>query len=196
MRRLLTAALLGVVLAGVGVTALTPPAQAHSPLLSSSPGPGDRVAPGVAVVALTFTALRAEAPITVTVVGPGESPILAGPAVLAGIATVCATVRPLQPGIHAITYSATSDDGDPVEGKYFFEVTAAGPPAVTPETCLRTALPAPGATLPPRARATPAEDGNSGLLSLIAVAAVAAGAGGWWLTRWLRRRRRPATLAQ
>ena len=58
------------------------------------------------------------------------------------------------------------------------------------------APPAPGATLPPRARATPAEDGNSGLLSLIAVAAVAAGAGGWWLTRWLRRRRRPATLAQ
>ena len=86
MRRLLTAALLGVVLAGVGATALAPPAQAHSPLLSSSPGPGDRVAPGVAVVALTFTALRAEAPITVTVVGPGESPILAGPAVLAGIA--------------------------------------------------------------------------------------------------------------
>ena len=190
MRRLLTAALVGVALVGAGVTALPPPARAHSPLLSSSPGPGDRVAPGAAIVALTFTALRAGAPLTVTVVGPGEAPILAGPAVLVGIATVCATVRPLQPGIHAITYSATSDDGDPVEGKYFFEVTAAGPPVVTPDSCLRAALPSPGATLPPAARTTPARDGGSAVLPVIGVAVVAAGAGGWWLTGWLRRRRR------
>ena len=75
MRRLLT---LLAVAACAGAIVFPAPAQAHSALVSSSPKPGDKVAPGVAVIALTFTPLSGSGDRWITVTGPGNALVPVG----------------------------------------------------------------------------------------------------------------------
>ncbi|GGK95781.1 copper resistance CopC family protein [Mangrovihabitans endophyticus] len=209
MRRLLSASAAAAVVCA-GTLAMPAPAQAHSSLLAATPGPGDKVAPGVSVVALTFHPLSgAGAPPRITVTGPDERAVPAGDTVLVNAATLCASVRPLTAGVHAIAYRATSADGDPVSGKFLFEVTPGGTTPDVPEPCAAAVLPSPGPAPAPAgssqagpaqagpAQAGPAQAGRSMSGVTVLVAAVAGGtlllAAGLGLALLRRRRRGDAS---
>lgn len=112
---------------GVAMGLFAPAALAHGDLVDGSPGPGDSLAPGGVVVALEFDELAEDGRALIAILDAGGDPIAVGPAQTTADATaVCATTDPLEPGVHTLEYSATSDDGDLIRGKYSFEVVAEG----------------------------------------------------------------------
>jgi copper transport protein len=142
MRRLL------IILALVaGALAVPAPASAHSALVSASPGPGDKVAPGARVIGLTFAPLRGAGPHRVSVAGPDDKPVAVGRPLLVNGATLCLSVAELrQPGTYAVSYSTVAADGDPQQSRYYFQVLPSGQPPAAPAACAGRALPAPSTT--------------------------------------------------
>ncbi|MGC9665281.1 copper resistance CopC family protein [Planosporangium sp. 12N6] len=157
MRRLLI--LLPLIAVLVAVPA---PASAHSALVSASPGPGDKVAPGVRVMGLTFAPLRGVGPHRVSVSGPDDKPVATGEPLLVDRTTLCFSVAQLQrPGVYAVSYSTVSDDGDPQQSRFYFQVVPDGHPVADPAGCQGRPLPPPttagtaAAQAPRRAVGTP-----------------------------------------
>ncbi len=139
MRRLLTI----LALAGT-VLAVPAPASAHTVLVTAAPGPGDKVAPGVRVVALTFRPLRPHSQPRVAVTDPAGTPIPVGRPLLATTTTVCASVAELrQAGVYAVAYEAEAADGDYQRNTYYFQIVATGHPVATPPACQQQNLPPP-----------------------------------------------------
>ncbi|MEN8671841.1 copper resistance protein CopC [Nocardioides sp.] len=143
MRRLLLRSL------ALGVTVLTTcvltavPASAHGDLVEGSPGPGDEVAVGTTVLRLEFTALDTDGTPLVAMRGPSGDLLPVGTATYGDEQTVCALAAPLETGIHELTYSVVSDDGDRQTGTYSFEVSASGAPS-EPGACAAPDLEEPG----------------------------------------------------
>jgi methionine-rich copper-binding protein CopC len=131
MRRFLILLLLS-----AGILAFPAVALAHPGLIAAAPGPGQKVAPGFEAVALVFGPLRADATHQVRLSGPDEAEIPAGEVILIGEGTLCVAVQPTdQEGKYAIDYTIAGDDGDVVEGRYFFEVRRSNPRVAVPEDC-------------------------------------------------------------
>lgn len=166
----LARALASAVLAGaVAAVAASAPAQAHTDLEHASPGPGEQVAPGVSVIALTFSGELAEGG-RVTVTGPAEAPLPAGQPVRVDGDTLCMAVEPLAAGVHAVEYETVFGDGHPISGRYLFEVVAGGTVADGGGPCQGVALPAVGADPPPD---PPAASGpGAGVIATAAVLTV------------------------
>ncbi|WP_300400219.1 copper resistance protein CopC [Nocardioides sp.] len=143
MRRLLlrALALLATILAAVALAAV--PARAHGELVDGSPGPGDDVAVGTTVLRLEFTALDTGGAPLVAMRGPSGDLLPVGQATYGDEGTVCALASPLEAGVHELTYSVISDDGDRQTGTYSFEVSEAGSPS-EPGTCASPTLEEPG----------------------------------------------------
>lgn len=178
-RRIATAAAAMVALGWV-VAGSVPPALAHTGIDSATPGPGQRVAPGVEELALTFSGLRADGPRQVTVTGPAEQPLPVGEPVLVNATTLCVAVAPLAAGVHTVDYLATSQDGHPVEGSFLFEVAPDGEVLERPAACEGIALPAPVAgeagTEDPAAGRPAATAIVAAVLGTVVAVAVAVGA--------------------
>jgi methionine-rich copper-binding protein CopC len=134
MRRLLTAAVVGWIMAVV-----MPGAPAQAALAGSSPEPGAKVAPGTNVIALRFDDLAAGSGGRITVTGAVT--ILTGRPVAAGDTTLCAAVQPLTNGVYTVLYNATSTAGTPIAGKYTFTVADDGVSTGIPQPCNQVDLP-------------------------------------------------------
>jgi methionine-rich copper-binding protein CopC len=171
MRRLL------IILALVAGALVVPaPASAHSALVSASPGPGAKVAPGTRVIGLTFSPLRDTGPHRVSVAGPDDKPVAVGRPLLVDRTTLCLSVAELrQPGSYAVSYSTVAADGDPQQSRFSFQVLPSGQPPVTPAACAGRTLPAPSTTgTAVRARSNPVLTAVPwiGLIALIGMATV------------------------
>lgn len=148
MRRLLITLL--VVCAGA-LSAPTP-ALAHTTLLRGSPGPGDSVAPGLKVMALTFGPLLEPAPDAVRVTGPNGTDVASGASVVVsaggdreGNDTLCLAVDALdEPGTYTVSYSLRSADGDPLESAFQFGVDESADAGTVAPECSGKTLPDPG----------------------------------------------------
>jgi len=143
MRRLLlrSFALLATILTACTLAAV--PASAHGDLVDGSPGPGDDVAVGTTVLRLEFTALDTGGTPLVAMRGPSGDLLPVGEATYGEKGTVCALTAPLEAGVHELTYSVISDDGDRQTGTYSFEVSETGAPS-DPGACASPALEEPG----------------------------------------------------
>lgn len=119
------------------------PAGAHGDLEQASPGPGDSVAPGTAVLGLTFSQVNRRGGHYLALLDAEERPLPVGAAVAVSASTVCAASAPLREGVHTLEYSVSDDDGHPITGRYTFEVVAGGD-ATTPGACAEADLPEPG----------------------------------------------------
>jgi hypothetical protein len=161
MRRLLIAL---AVCAGALVGTSAPPAQArasasattqrparagavhveavHTGLRYAAPGPGDRLAPGVNVLALLFEARKPGTVPTVSILAPGNVPVLSGRPAVAKDGTVCARMRPLGPGEYTLVYTVHAADGDIDTSRFYFLVAPGGKAGSTPAACDRIELPA------------------------------------------------------
>jgi methionine-rich copper-binding protein CopC len=175
MRRLLS------ILAVCAATVFMPaPAQAHTSLRHAVPGPGDKLRPGVSVLALSFDGLKPGTIPKVGLLGPSNAPVPTGGAVVAGNGTVCAAATPLLgEGEYTLVYSLTAADGDWEINRFYFAVTRGGAPAATPPACKKRDLP----DLPGRATVlgldvpawtVPAGGGGLAVASVAAVIAVVA----------------------
>ncbi|MPY49844.1 copper resistance CopC family protein [Streptomyces acidicola] len=151
MRRLLITLL--VVCAGA-LSAPTP-ALAHTTLLRGSPGPGDSVAPGLKVMALTFGPLLEPSPDAVGITGPSGTEVASGAPVVVsdggdggdgdGNDTLCLAVDALdEPGTYTVSYSLRSADGDPLESAFQFAVDKSAGAATAAPECSGKTLPDPG----------------------------------------------------
>lgn len=126
------------VLAAVGVIicVLLPaaPVAAHNSLTGSDPRHGARLAKAPQQVRLTFLSRLDPATTRVTVTGPDDADVAAGPPRFSG-SRVTVPVRPGAAGVYIVRYEVASGDGHPVEGEVRFTLTtgaAATPTATTP----------------------------------------------------------------
>lgn len=108
------------------------------------PGPGGSVAPGTAVLGLTFGEINRRGGHFVALLDDEERPLPVGAARAVSGSTVCAASAPLREGVHTLEYSVTDDDGHPITGRYTFEVLAGGD-AAAPAACAGADLAEPGA---------------------------------------------------
>jgi methionine-rich copper-binding protein CopC len=186
MRRLLT-----ILLLAAGLLAVPAPASAHTTLVSASPGPGDKIAPGVRVMALTFIALRESGPHQVSVTGPDDARIASGRPVLVDRTTLCLSVAELRrPGVYAVSYSTVAGDGDPQQSRFYFQVTDSGRPAATPPGCQERNLPPPS-TAGPAVQAQPRATTHPLVIAILWIGLVVAiGMGVLVFTAGFRNRRR------
>ncbi|GAA1789302.1 copper resistance protein CopC [Planosporangium flavigriseum] len=139
MRRLLT-----ILMLAAGMLTVPAPASAHSGLVSASPGPGDKIAPGAQAVALTFGPLRDQGPHRVSVSGPDDKPVASGQPVLVDGSTLCLSVTALQrPGVYAVSYSTVARDGDAQQSKFYFQVVESGGRVADAAACQGHRLPSP-----------------------------------------------------
>lgn len=189
MRRLLT-----VLLLAAGMLAVPAPASAHSSLVSASPGPGDKVAPGVSTMALTFAPLRDKGPHQVSVSGPDDKPVTSGRPLLVDGTTLCFSVVALRrPGVYAVSYSTVAADGDPQQSRFYFQVTDSGRRSADPPACQGHRLPSPTAAVDGVAQARRHADSNRILVAVFcAILLVKAGAT-IAIVRAMRKRRLRAT---
>jgi methionine-rich copper-binding protein CopC len=132
----------------LGLLILSTPVHAHTALEEAAPGPGDKVAPGASVVALTLKDLKPGTTPQVSVSGPDQSAVATGTPVMVDDSIVCASVAPLGPGVHSIVYTTVADDDDEQTSQYSFEVVAGAEAPVTPAACRTANLAAPGAAGP------------------------------------------------
>lgn len=137
-------AVLGAVLLVAG------PAAAHGDLVYGSPGPGDYVAPGVTVLRLEMSTVKKDAPVYIAILDAKDDPLWVGSAAVVwggDDKVVCAQVEPMEPGVHAVEYTAIATDGHRLGGRYLFEVakTATEPTdRVEPGACAGADLGEPG----------------------------------------------------
>jgi methionine-rich copper-binding protein CopC len=144
MRRLLT-----ILLLVAGLLAVAVPASAHSALVSASPGPGDKVAPGTTIMGLTFAPLRDAGPHQVGVSGPDGKPVASGRPLLVDGTTLCLSVAALdRSGVYTVSYSTVAADGDPQQSRFYFQVTDSGRPSTPPAACQQRSLPPPSTAGP------------------------------------------------
>jgi methionine-rich copper-binding protein CopC len=129
---LAAAALTATVAATIALSlAASPPALAHTALVSSDPTDGEVVASAPTEVALTFDEAIGT-PAFVSVVGPDGSDIADGdPVIDDGTVTQAVKILPQQ-GAYTAAYRVLSADGHPVTGEIHFAVDPAA--AATSET--------------------------------------------------------------
>ncbi|MFF3819875.1 copper resistance protein CopC [Streptomyces bluensis] len=121
-------------------------------MLRGSPGPGDSVAPGLKVMALTFGPLLDPAPDAAGITGPSGTEVASGaPVVVSGGGdrdgndTLCLAVDALdEPGTYTVSYSLRSADGDPLESAFQFGVEESADAATAAPECSGKTLPDPG----------------------------------------------------
>ncbi|QOV34580.1 copper resistance protein CopC [Streptomyces ferrugineus] len=121
------------------------PASAHTALKDATPGPGAKVAPGVDVVALTFGRLKSGTTPTIGLTGPDGATVPVGRPLVVDDSATCAAVASLSAGVHTLSYTVTSADGDTQSSAFQFEVADGAENAATPSACRELSLPAPGA---------------------------------------------------
>ena len=117
------ATLLGAVVAAFSavVVMVAPPASAHAVLLSTSPAAGYSVSGPVELVSLTFSERVTATSDAVRISGP--TPGLRSLArSTEGGRTLLVATGPLRPGVYAVRWQVTADDGDVVDGSYQFAV--------------------------------------------------------------------------
>ena len=162
--RTAAAALLGVLLAVLAVTA-APPASAHAVRVGTDPAVDAVLTTGPSQVSATFNEQLQTTFTAMTIVGPDGNLWSTGQPRVAG-AVVSIDVVPLGPaGHYTVNYRVTSADGHVVSGSWPFQLTVAG-----------TGRPGPPAAAP----ATPA---GIPVWPFLAAAAVLAVSGGWWAVR-------------
>ncbi|WP_432136681.1 MULTISPECIES: copper resistance CopC family protein [unclassified Streptomyces] len=160
-----------------------PSAYAHSALKDATPGPGAKAAPGTDAVSLTFGPLKSGTTPKIGLTGPDGAAVAVGRPVTAGGSVVCAAVTPLVTGVHTLTYTVTSADGDTSSSAFQFEVAEGAEPAAVPSGCQGLSLSAPAG-----------DDGSGTILglgrttALIVLAVAAAAVGGGVLTARAMRR--------
>ncbi|MEV7891863.1 copper resistance CopC family protein [Streptomyces sp. NPDC002817] len=121
------------------------PAHAHTALQDATPGPGDKVAPGVDVLSLTFGPLKPGTTPKITLVGPDGTAVSVGQPVVADDSVACAAVTPLRSGVSTLTYTVVSADGDTQSSAFQFEVADGAEAVATPAACRGLSLRAPEA---------------------------------------------------
>ncbi|WP_405529868.1 copper resistance protein CopC [Streptomyces canus] len=119
------------------------PAHAHTALKDATPGPGDKVAPGVEVLALTFGPLKPGTTPKISLVGPNGTAVSVGQPVVAGDSVVCSAVAPLEPGVDTLSYTVVSADGDTQASAFQFEVAEGAEAVAVPAACRGLSLSAP-----------------------------------------------------
>ncbi|KUO16229.1 copper resistance CopC family protein [Streptomyces dysideae] len=119
------------------------PAYAHTALKDATPGPGAEVAPGADVIALTFGRLQSGTTPKLGLTGPDGTAVPVGQPAVADDSVACAAVTPLRTGVHTLTYTVTSADGDTQSSAFQFEVADGAEPVAAPSPCQGLSLPAP-----------------------------------------------------
>ena len=123
MRR--AAAIAAVVIAAV--VGFATPAGAHAEIRTSDPAAGGVAPTGLEEVSLTFITTDTSAPIDVSVLDPDGNEMVDGDVEIkdssASGTTVIVPVKPLQDGIHYLSWKATSSDADGIAtGNFEFTV--------------------------------------------------------------------------
>ncbi|MFE3853033.1 copper resistance protein CopC [Streptomyces griseorubiginosus] len=119
------------------------PAHAHTALKDATPGPGDKVAPGVDVLLLTFGSLKPGTTPKISLVGPDGTAVPVGQPVVADDSVTCAAVTPLRPGVSTLSYTVVSADGDTQSSAFQFEVADSAGTVAVPAACQGLHLSAP-----------------------------------------------------
>ncbi|WP_329600116.1 copper resistance protein CopC [Streptomyces pseudovenezuelae] len=119
------------------------PAHAHTALQDATPGPGDKVAPGVDVLSLTFGPLKPGTTPKISLVGPDGTPVPVGQPVVADDSVTCAAVTPLRSGVSTLSYTVVSADGDTQSSAFQFEVADGAGTVAVPPACRGLHLRAP-----------------------------------------------------
>jgi methionine-rich copper-binding protein CopC len=170
------------VVSGVLLLATAGSASAHSELVGSSPGEGQRPRGAVTEVTLTFEEPVDPALTHVVLVGVRGRPKLGAISVDRSVVRV--PVTPLDvAGDYRISYRAVSADGHPVQGSVDFTVSAASARAA--RTLSDSAGPAPATSGPaPDSGAAAGSDLGADLGSAAAAASPLAGQvdASWWRT--------------
>ncbi|MGX1372708.1 methionine-rich copper-binding protein CopC [Streptomyces canus] len=177
------------------------PAHAHTALKDATPGPGDKAAPGVNVLSLTFGPLKPGTTPKISLVGPDGTAVPVGQPVVADGSVACAAVTPLRPGVSTLSYTVVSADGDTQSSAFQFEVADGAGTVAVPSACRGLHLRAPETGGAGDGDGEAERDGNM-ILGLSRGTALSAGgtavivlAGGGVLARRARRSahgRRPA----
>ena len=108
----------------LGLFTLTGHASAHAFLKTASPAVGSQVQQPPSEVAITFTAGVEPNFSSISVQSATGQAVDAGAPHLEGGDTVLAVaLKPLPPGIYAVTWHATATDTHKTEGHYTFTVT-------------------------------------------------------------------------
>ena len=133
----------------LAVTAHPTPAGAHAEVRESDPAMGGTAPVGQDEVTITFITMDPDVPPEIDVLDPdGESIITGRPTVAETAATgttVAVTVEPLEEGLHRVTWSAMSTDGDGLStGSFEFEAEdrPSGSPGVWLLWAVALAIPA------------------------------------------------------
>jgi hypothetical protein len=118
---LATAALLAVVVAGLGATQ----AAAHASLISSSPPDGATVTTAPTRVELAFSE-DVGAPSIIAVTGPNGIQVVDGPTQIRNASAIQPLKTLTAAGLYKIAYRVVSADGHPVSGQLTFTYAPAG----------------------------------------------------------------------
>jgi len=147
MRRLRLLRAPGVLLGCVGALLFLggAPVHAHTALKDATPGPGDKVAPGVDVLSLTFGPLKPGTTPKISLVGPDGTAVPVGRPVVADDSVACVAVVPLRLGVNTLSYTVVSADGDTQSSAFQFEVADGAETVAAPAVCRRLNLRAPEA---------------------------------------------------
>jgi copper resistance protein C len=149
--------------------ALAPVASAHAVRIATDPVEKARLSTGPAQVSATFNEPLQPAFAAMTVVGPDGKVWSTGDPRVQG-AVISVAVVPLGPtGRYTVNYRVTSEDGHPVNGSWWFELTTPG-----------TGSPGPSA-------AEPARTGGPPVWPFFAAGAVAVALVTVWAARRARR---------
>jgi copper resistance protein C len=106
--------------------AVAPAAAAHAVRIATDPAAEARLSIGPAQVSATFNEPLQSAFAAMTVVGPDGKLWSAGDPRVQG-AVLSVDVRPLGPvGRYTVNYRVTSEDGHPISGSWWFELTTPG----------------------------------------------------------------------
>lgn len=153
------------VLAGLLVSTLGAPAQAHSGLIAMVPADGSQVSTAPEAVTLTFDEPVDSDGTSVGVTGPTGQVVSRGATSVVG-ATVQQSLGPMSSaGRYTVSFRITSEDGHPVTATRTFSLSSRGVPA-------RAAGATPVGSAQIQLAAT--SDGDGGSTTLIAVLAVIA----------------------
>lgn len=147
MKRFLTAALLGLVIAGAGA-AVPSGALAHSELVSSDPVDGAVLDGAPQAVTFTFNEDLLPDFVRIIATGPGGD---TGDLVVSAVEGPTATAdwpAAAEPGEWTVNYRVVSQDGHPIEGGITFAYVEPEPTSPTAEPTSATPVPDPTSATP------------------------------------------------
>lgn len=128
--RVLTGAILGVVVSALILVGWSLPAGAHTALKATSPRDGGRIAAAPERLLLEFTAPVLSIGDRVVVVGPDGGQYQAGGVLVTGRNKLAQPLKPLgPPGEYKVEFRVVAYDGHPLTGGMRFTLTRPGPAA-------------------------------------------------------------------